>query len=93
MKLDFYEDNAPDATTLLGFRHLLEKHNAQKAIFDKINTLLEEKGKIMRGGSVVDATFIEAPTSTKNSAKSRDPEMHQSKKGNVGNEVSAGISV
>jgi len=49
MKLDFYEDNAPDATTLLGFRHLLEKHNVQKAIFDTINTLLKDKGKILKG--------------------------------------------
>jgi IS5 family transposase len=81
MKLDFYAEDVPDATTLLGFRHLLEEHNLQKAIFDQVNGLLEEKGKIMRGGSVIDATIIEAPTSTKNSAKSRDPEMHSCKKG------------
>jgi IS5 family transposase len=82
MKLDFYEEDAPDATTLLGFRHLLETNNLQKAIFEAINGLLEKNGKIMKGGSVVDATIFEAPTSTKNRSKSRDPEMHSCKKGN-----------
>ena len=51
-------------------------------IFETVNEVLEEEGKIMHGGSILDATIIEAPVSTKNSAKSRDPEMHQSKKGN-----------
>jgi IS5 family transposase len=82
MKLDFYQEDVPDATTLLGFRHLLEEHKVQKTLFEAINGLLEKNGKILRGGSVVDATILEAPTSTKNSAKSRDPEMHQCKKGN-----------
>jgi IS5 family transposase len=82
MKLDFYEQDAPDATTLLNFRHLLEENNVQQKIFDAINGLLEKNGKMMRGGSVIDATIFDAPTSTKNSTKSRDPEMHQTKKGN-----------
>jgi IS5 family transposase len=82
MKLDFLSEDAPDATTLLQFRHLLEGHNLQKAIFNKMKALLEGQGKIMHGGTIVDATIIEAPSSTKNSAKSRDSQMKQTKKGN-----------
>jgi IS5 family transposase len=82
MGIDFSEEGAPDATTLLKFRHLLDKHGLQKELFETVNEELEGKGKIMRGGTIVDATIIEAPVSTKNSAKSRDPEMHQCKKGN-----------
>jgi IS5 family transposase len=82
MKLDFGEEDTPDATTLLKFRHLLEGLDLQERIFKKVNELLEREGKIMHGGSIVDATIIEAPSSTKNSAKSRDPEMKQTKKGN-----------
>jgi IS5 family transposase len=80
--IDFDTDDVPDATTLLHFRHLLEEKRLQKAIFDKINESLEAAGVLMRGGSIVDATFVEAPSSTKNTAKSRDPEMKQAKKGN-----------
>jgi IS5 family transposase len=61
---------------------MLEEHSVQKKIFETINGLLEKNGKMMRGGSVIDATILDAPTSTKNSAKSRDPEMHQTRKGN-----------
>jgi IS5 family transposase len=82
MRLDYYEGGAPDATTLLHFRHLLEKHNLQKGLFETLNRILEEDGKMMHGGTIVDATIIEAPSSTKNSSKSRDPEMKQTKKGN-----------
>jgi IS5 family transposase len=82
MGLDFSKDDVPDATTLLTFRHLLEAHNLQEALFETINGILETNGKIMRGGTIVDATIIEAPTSTKNTSHSRDPEMHQAKKGN-----------
>ena len=82
MGIDFTEEGAPDATTLLDFRHLLEKHELQKALFETVNGVLEESGKIMHGGSILDATIIEAPSSTKNSAKSRGPEMHQTRKGN-----------
>jgi IS5 family transposase len=82
MKLDFSEEGTPDATTLLKFRHLLEGLDLQEMIFKKVNEILEEEGKIMHGGTIVDATIIEAPSSIKNTAKSRDPEMHQCKKGN-----------
>jgi IS5 family transposase len=82
MELDFNEDNVPDATTLLNFRHLLEANKLQESIFEKINEILDEQGLMMHGGTIIDATIIEAPSSTKNSAKSRDPEMHQTKKGN-----------
>jgi IS5 family transposase len=61
---------------------MLEKQVLPKKLFETINTVLEEKGRILRGGSIVDATIIEAPASTKNRAKSRDSEMHQCKKGN-----------
>ena len=80
--VDPASDRAPDATTLLKFRHLLEKHDLCKAMFRQLNELLEEQGLIMRGGSIVDATIISAPSSTKNRDKARDPEMHQTKKGN-----------
>jgi len=81
--IDFDMDDVPDATTLLHFRHLLEGKRLQKAVFDKINECMEAEGVLLRGGSIVDATFVEAPSSTKNSAKSRDPEMKQGKKGNT----------
>jgi IS5 family transposase len=83
MKLDFFKEGAPDATTLLKFRHLLEKHELQKELFETVKGVLEEAGKIMHGGTIIDATIIEAPSSTKNRAKSRDPEMKQTKKGNA----------
>ena len=73
---------APDATTLTKFRHLLEAHDLPRRIFDVINAHLAAQGLIMREGTIVDATLIAAPSSTKNSDKQRDPEMHQSKKGN-----------
>jgi IS5 family transposase len=82
MGFDFSEEGAPDATTLLGFRHVLERHGLQKKLFETVKEVLEEQGKILRGGSIIDATIRETPSSTKNSAKSRDPEMHQCKKGN-----------
>ena len=72
----------PDATTLLKFRHLLEKHKLTEALFQEVNAHLKEKGLSLREGTVVDATIIEAPSSTKNAQASRDPEMHQTKKGN-----------
>lgn len=81
MRLDFSVEQAPDATTLLHFRHLLEKHALGKALFEAQNRLFEENGWVMRGGSVIDATLIAAPSSTKNRDKARDPEMHQTRKG------------
>ena len=73
---------APDATTLCRFRKLLNTHQLQEKLFDQVNDLLEQKGKMMHGGSIVDATIVEAPSSTKNSRRKRDPEMHQVKKNN-----------
>ena len=75
-------DHVPDETTILNFRHLLEEHKLGEAIFEEINALLQEKGLLIKEGSVVDATIIHAPTSTKNSSGSRDPEMRSTKKGN-----------
>src|SRR5688572_15114018 len=80
--IDLNRDPVPDATTLLKFRHWLEQHELTRALFDEIAAMLEERGLLMRQGSIVDATIIAAPPSTKNKEKSRDPEMHQTKKGN-----------
>ena len=80
--LDFTVEQVPDATTLLHFRHLLEKHELGEKLFESQNEIFEAQGWIMRGGSIVDATIIAAPSSTKNAAGERDPEMHQTKKGN-----------
>ena len=80
--IDLNRESAPDATTLLKFRHLLEANGLTKTIFDTINAHLAEKGLLMREGTIVDATLIAAPPSTKNNDGQRDPEMHQSKKGN-----------
>ena len=80
--IDLASNPVPDATTLLKFRHLLEAHELTKRIFDEVNALLEERKLLMREGSMVDATIIAAPSSTKNKRGERDPEMHQTKKGN-----------
>ena len=72
----------PDATTLLNFRHLLETHDLCKGLFSAINADLTARGLLLREGTLVDATLIAAPPSTKNQEKKRDPEMHQTKKGN-----------
>ncbi len=82
MGLDFTVAQVPDATTLLHFRHLIEKHRLGEAMFAALNRLFEANGWIMRGGSVVDATIITAASSTKNVEGARDPEMHQTRKGN-----------
>lgn len=82
MGLDFAVEQVPDATTLLHFRHLLEKHQLGQKLFASQNELFEAQGWIMRGGSIVDATIIAAPSSTKNATGTRDPQMHQTKKGN-----------
>jgi len=81
--VDLGEDTIPDETTILRFRHLLEEHALGEAIFHEINTLLVEKRLLLSGGTIVDATIISAPSSTKNSSKTRDPEMKQTKKGNT----------
>lgn len=82
MRLDFAVEQVPDATTLLHFRHLLEAHKLGERLFAAQNEIFEREGWIMRGGSIVDATIIAAPSSTKNATGTRDPEMHQTKKGN-----------
>jgi len=81
-RIDLGRERVPDATTLLHFRHLLERHDLGAAMFAKIGELLLANGMKLSGGTIVDATLIAAPPSTKNQEKSRDPEMHQTKKGN-----------
>ena len=73
----------PDETTILYFRHLLERNGLGKKLFEEVNRHLQSQGLSVREGSIVDATIISAPTSTKNKAGKRDPEMHQTKKGNA----------
>jgi len=80
--IDLSLETVPDATTLLKFRRLLEQHDLTAKLFEGINADLAESGLLLREGTMVDATIIAAPPSTKNEDKSRDPEMHQTKKGN-----------
>ena len=72
----------PDETTILKFRHLLERHGLGGGLFEAINAHLADEGHSLRRGTVVDASIVDAPTSTKNAKRERDPEMHQTKKGN-----------
>jgi transposase, IS5 family len=90
----------PEDTTILNFRHWLEQHELSQALFAEVTAMLEERGLLMRQGTIVDATIIAAPPSTKNTSKSRDPEMHQTKKGNqwhfgmkahIGVDVASGV--
>ncbi|MES2183957.1 MAG: IS5 family transposase [Pseudomonadota bacterium] len=80
--LDSWTERLPDETTILRFRHLLDKHRLTPQILAVVNDLLQAKGLLLRAGTVVDATLIAAPSSTKNAGGTRDPEMHQAKKGN-----------
>jgi IS5 family transposase len=80
--LELARDAIPDETTILNFRHLLERHGLTKAIFEAVAKHLEAKGEMLRGGTIVDATLIASSPSTKNKAGRRDPEMSSSKKGN-----------
>ena len=80
--IDLSIESVPDATTLLRFRHLLERHSLTQRIFEEINASLAERGLFMREGTIVDATIIAAAPSTKNKAKQRDPAMKQTRKGN-----------
>ena len=82
MGISLMYDGVPDATTLLKFRRIIEKNKLGEKIFNTINGILEDKGKIMHGGTIVDATIINAPSSTKNELNERDGEMHSTKKGN-----------
>jgi IS5 family transposase len=75
------ETQVPDESTILRFRHLLEEHELTKAMFESVRTLLEERNWLVKSGTIVDATIINAPSSTKNAAQQRDPEMGQTKKG------------
>src|SRR5450631_2182366 len=79
--IELADDSVPDESTILRFRHLLEQHQLTERIFAQIRTLLEEKRLLLRSGTIVDATIIAAPPSTKNAQGARDPEMHQTKKG------------
>ena len=99
-QLDAFNDHLPDETTILRFRHLLEKHKLADAIFDEVQKVLSENNILLKRGSVVDATLIDAPSSIKNKTKQRDPEMSQTKKGNqwyfgmkahIGTDVQSGL--
>lgn len=81
-RIELSEDRVPDETTILNFRHLLEQHELTARMFERINRMLEKKGLLLRTGTIVDATIIAAPSSTKNSEGTRDPEMKQTRKGN-----------
>jgi IS5 family transposase len=81
-RIDLAADGVPDATTLLKFRRLLETNDLCKGLFNAINADLARRGLMMRQGTLVDATLLAAPPSTKNKEKQRDPEMHQTRKGN-----------
>jgi len=80
--IDLGRKSAPDATTLLKFRHLLEANGLTRQIFEMINGHFAEKGLIMREGTIVGTTLIATPPWTKNKDGKRDLDMHQSKKGN-----------
>jgi len=77
------EEAVPDETTILHFRHLLERHRLTERIFAAVRRLLEERRLLLKAGTIVDATIINAPSSTKNATHQRDPEMRQVKKGNA----------
>ena len=98
--IELNRDPVPDATTVLHFRHWLERHDLTRVLFDEVGAMLEERGLLMRQGTIVDATIIAAAPSTKNQSKTRDPEMHQTKKGNqwhfgmkahIGVDVASGV--
>ncbi len=81
-RLDLFDESMADEAASLKVRRLLEKHQLTAAIMNAINDTLEQQGLLLKGGTMVDATIIHAAPSTKNKAKQRDPEMHQTKKGN-----------
>ena len=80
--IDFMTEAVSDETTLCKFHHLLEENGLNKLFFEAINRVMVQTGHMMKGGTIVDATIVHAPSSTKNAEKARDPEMHQTKKGN-----------
>jgi IS5 family transposase len=79
--IELGETQVPDESTILRFRHLLEEHQLTRAIFEEVRALLEERRMFLKSGSIVDATIISAPSSTKNASGERDPEMGSTKKG------------
>jgi transposase, IS5 family len=79
--IDLISERIPDETTILAFRHLLERHDLGKQIFEAVKTHLKDQGMSMKQGTIIDATLIAAPSSTKNKKGERDPEMHQTRKG------------
>jgi transposase, IS5 family len=81
-EIDMLSDRIPDETTILAFRHLLEKHSLGEQIFETVKGHLRERGMATKQGTIIDATLIAGPSSTKNKAGERDPEMHQTEKGN-----------
>ena len=81
-RIDLASAPVPDETTILNFRHYLEEYRLTEKIFEKTKKYLSEKGLMLREGTIVDATIIDAPSSTKNQDRTRDPEMKQTKKGN-----------
>jgi IS5 family transposase len=100
-RLELADDAMPDETTILKFRHLLERHKLTGQMMNVINDTLEQRGLLLKGGTMVDATIIHAAPSTKNEGKQRDPDMHQTKKGNqwyfgmkihVGADVDSGLA-
>jgi IS5 family transposase len=80
--IDLGREPVPDETTILNFRHLIEEHELGRALFEEVHRHLEAQGLKVATGTIVDATIINAPSSTKNAEKQRDPDMHQTKKGN-----------
>ena len=80
--IDLGREPVPDETTICKFRHLMEQHNLGDELFQMVNVYLAENGLAVSRGTIVDATLIDAPTSTKNKEGKRDPEMHQTRKGN-----------
>ena len=80
--IDLGREPVPDESTILNFRHLMERYNLGDELFRLVNVYLEENGMKVARGTIVDATIINAPSSTKNKDKQRDPEMHQTRKGN-----------
>ncbi len=81
-RIDLTRESVPDATTLLKFRHLLEAHQLPKKMFEELNLRLKQQGNLMCEGTIIDATIIKSPSSTKNERRERDPEMHPDQKGN-----------
>jgi len=79
--IDLGREPAPDETTICKFRHLLEAHELGAALFEQVHRYLESRGICISRDTIVDASIIDAPSSTKNAARQRDPDMHQTRKG------------